>query len=43
MGIAAFQVPEVVQVAVGQHDEAAVQGTRVLARLLLADQWRLAL
>ncbi len=38
MGVAAFQVPEVVQIAVGQHDEPAVQGTCVPARLFLADQ-----
>ena len=37
MRVAAFQIPEVVQVAVGQHHEPAVQGARVLARLFLAD------
>ena len=36
--IAAFQVPEVMQVAVRQHDEPAIQGARIATRLLLADQ-----
>ena len=43
VGVAAFQVPEVVQVAVGQHHEAAVQRERVLARLLPSDHRLLAL
>ena len=43
VGIAAFQVPEIMQVAVGQHDEPAIQGARIAARLLLADQRLLAL
>ena len=37
--IAPVQIPKVVQVAVGQNDEPAVQGTRVPSGLLLADQW----
>jgi hypothetical protein len=36
--VAAFKVPEVVQVAVGQDDEAAVLGLGVFARLLFADK-----
>ena len=35
---AAFEVPEVVQVAVGKHDEAAVLGLGVFARLLFTDK-----
>ncbi len=38
VGIPAFQVPEVVQVAVGEDDEAAVLRSGVLAGLLLADE-----
>lgn len=38
VGIPAFQIPEVVQVAVGEDDEAAVLGTGVLAGLLLPDE-----
>jgi len=38
LGIAAFGVPEIVEVAVGEDDEAAVLGTGVLARLLLAEE-----
>ena len=38
VGVAAFEVPEVVQVAVGEDDEAAILGPGVLARLLLADE-----
>ena len=37
--VSALQVPEVVEVAVREDDEAAILRTRVLARLLLADQW----
>ena len=36
--VAAFEVPEVVQVAVGENDEAAVLGLGVFARLLFADE-----
>ena len=38
VGIAAFQIPEVVQVAVGKDDEAAIQRLGVFAGLFLADQ-----
>lgn len=38
VGIAAFQIPEVMQVAVREDDKAAVLRTGVSARLLLADQ-----
>ena len=38
VGVAALQVPEVVQVAVGEDDEAAVLGLGVFAGLLLADE-----
>ena len=38
VGIAALEIPEVVQVAVGEDDEAAVLGPGVLAGLLLADE-----
>ena len=38
VGVAAFEVPEVMQVAVGEDDEAAVLGLGVFARLLLADE-----
>ena len=38
VGIAALQVPEIVQVAVGEQDEAAVQGAGVFACLFLAGQ-----
>ena len=39
VGTAAFKVPEVVQVAVGKNDEAAVLRLGVFARLLFADEW----
>ena len=39
VGIAAFQVPEVMQIAIGEDDEAAVQGSGVFAGLFLADEW----
>ena len=39
VGVAALQVPEVVQVAVGEDHEAAVLGLGVFAGLLLADEW----
>ena len=38
VGIAAFKVPEVMQVAVGEDDEAAVLGSGIFAGLLLADE-----
>ena len=38
VGVAAFEIPEVMQVAVGEDDEAAVLGLGVFARLLLADE-----
>lgn len=34
-----LQIPEVVQIAIGQDDEAHVLRSRVLAGLLLANQW----
>ena len=39
VGAAALEVPEVVQVAVGKNDEAAVLRLGVFARLLFADEW----
>jgi len=36
--VAAFEIPEIVQVAVGEDHEAAVLGTGVLAGLFLADE-----
>ena len=39
VGIAAFEIPEVVQVAVGKNDEATVLRLGVFARLLFADEW----
>ena len=38
VGVAAFEVPEIVQVAVGEDDEAAVLRLGVFASLLLADE-----
>ena len=38
VGVAALQIPEVMQVAVGENDEAAVLRAGVFAGLLLADQ-----
>ncbi len=38
IGIATFEIPEIVQVAVGEKNEATVQRTGVPARLLLADR-----
>ena len=38
IGVAAFQIPEVMQVAVRQDDEAAILGAGVFAGLLLADE-----
>ena len=38
MRIAGFQIPEIVQVAVGEDNEAAILGTGVLAGLLFSDQ-----
>ncbi len=38
VGVAALEIPEVVQVAVGEDDEAAVLGAGVFAGLLLADE-----
>ncbi len=38
VGIAAFQIPEIVQVAIGEDDEAAVLGFGIFARLFLADE-----
>jgi len=38
VGVAAFEVPEVVQVAVGKDDEAAVLGLGVFAGLLFGDE-----
>ena len=38
VGVAALQVPEVVQVPIGENDEAAVLRTRIPAGLLLADE-----
>jgi hypothetical protein len=43
VGIAAFEIPEVVQVAVRENDEAAVLVAGVFAGLLLADKWVLVL
>ena len=39
VGIAAFEVPEIMQVSVGEDDEPAIQGAGVLAGLFLAHQW----
>ena len=36
--VAALQIPQVMQDAVGENDETAVAAARILARLLLADQ-----
>jgi len=36
--VTAFEVPEVMQVAAGEDDEAAVLGARVLSSLFLADE-----
>ena len=41
--VAAFEVPEVMQISVGEDDEAAVLRARVFARLFLADEWILVL
>ena len=38
MRVASVEVPEVVQVAIRENDEAAVEGAGVLAGLLLADE-----
>ena len=38
IGVAAFQIPEVMQIAVRQDDEAAILGAGVFACLLLADE-----
>jgi len=38
VGVAPFEIPEVVQVAVGKDDEAAVLGLGVLAGLLFGDE-----
>ena len=39
IGISPFQVPEIMEVAVGQDDVAAVLGPAVFPRLFLADEW----
>ena len=38
MGIAAIEIPEIVQIAVGENDESAVLGAGVLARLFFTDE-----
>jgi len=39
VGVTAFEVPEIVQVPVGEDNEAAVLGTGILAGLLLGVEW----